>query len=169
MTPRPAGGRAAAALRLRRYDVAAADAQHAAERDPGNCRAVVRGGRAQLGLRRPAEAASLFKEALQQSTDDRAAQARARELRFTDHISLLVLQPTEQQLLWHCDLLWVNTALGKPQHWLRGGHTLRTTNCFGDDHDHSERDPAALRPMRHDMWRQGRRLGTFQAVQTHMR
>ena len=72
----PPGGRAAAALRLHRYDVAAADAQHAARRDPGCCRALVRGGRAHLGLQRPAEAASLFSEALQQSPDDGAARAR---------------------------------------------------------------------------------------------
>ncbi len=88
--PQPIGGRAAAALRLHRYDVAAADAQHAAERDPSCCRALVRGGRAQLGLRQPAEAASLFGKALQHSPDDRAAQARARELSFTDHSSRFV-------------------------------------------------------------------------------
>ena len=94
MTPQQmvTGSRAAAALRLCRYDVAAADAQHAAERDPGCRRSLVRGGRAQLGLRRPAEAASLFRKALQLNPDERAAQARARELPFATSAALSVAQ-----------------------------------------------------------------------------
>ena len=70
----PYGSRAAAALRLQRYDVAAADAQHAAERDPACCRALLRGARAQLGLRQPAEAARLFEEVLRRIPGNRAAQ-----------------------------------------------------------------------------------------------
>lgn len=65
--------RAATALRLRRYDIAAVDSQNAAERDPGSVKALVRGGKAHMGLRQPELAEPLFAAALLLSPEGKAA------------------------------------------------------------------------------------------------
>jgi predicted Zn-dependent protease len=65
--------RAAAALKLGRADIAAEDANHAAERDPGYLRAHLRTGRARLGLGEPQAAEQSFKRALELDANCAAA------------------------------------------------------------------------------------------------
>lgn len=65
--------RAATALRLKRYDIAAVDSQNAAERDPSSVKALVRGGKAHMGLCQPELAGPLFAAAILLSPADKAA------------------------------------------------------------------------------------------------
>ncbi|DBA77618.1 TPA: TPR and ankyrin repeat-containing protein 1 [Trebouxia sp. C0004] len=66
--------RAAAALKLQRFSIAATDARQAIKRDSQNIKAYLRAGQAQAGLKKPEEAARWFRRALLLDKTSSAAQ-----------------------------------------------------------------------------------------------
>ncbi|DBA95476.1 TPA: hypothetical protein ACH3X3_013341 [Trebouxia sp. C0006] len=66
--------RAAAALKLYRFSIAATDARQAMKRDPQNIKAYLRAGQAHAGLQKPEEAAEWFRQALLLDITSSAAQ-----------------------------------------------------------------------------------------------
>ncbi|KAA6419569.1 MAG: hypothetical protein FRX49_10494 [Trebouxia sp. A1-2] len=66
--------RAATALKLQRFSIAAADARQAIRRDSQNIKAYLRAGQAQAGLQKPEEAAKWFRRALLLDKTSAAAQ-----------------------------------------------------------------------------------------------